>query len=50
MKTLTKGQKFEITRNHAFGKTGKEIITIVAILGNKVLFDNGMELHKAELI
>ena len=48
MKTISKGQKFEITRTTPFGKEINEILTVVAIVGNNVMMDNGRTLHKAQ--
>ena len=41
--TFKVGQKFNIVRHFAFGKTGNEKVTIVAINDTRVLLDNGQE-------
>lgn len=38
-----KGDSFKIVRHFAFGKTGEEKVTIVAINNDRVLLDNGQE-------
>ena len=45
---VTKGQKFEITRTTPFGKTINEIVTVVAIIRNTVMMDNGREYHLSQ--
>ena len=47
--TITKGQTFKIERNYQFGKKGTEIVKVVGILNDYVLFDNGMQVHKLEI-
>jgi len=37
------GEKFELERTSPYGKKIKETITIVAIVGTKVIFDTGFE-------
>lgn len=37
------GDKFQLERTSRYGKKIKETITIVAIVGNKVIFDTGFE-------
>ena len=41
MKFLKVGQKITYTRQFAFGKSGKETATVVAILHGIALLDNG---------
>jgi len=50
MKTLKKGQKISYIKVYNFGKKAEITAKIVAIVGNKVLLDNGDEFHKMELV
>ncbi len=47
------GDKFKYLRTSPFGKEIEEIITVVAIVGTKVIFDTGFEYplaHFTEII
>lgn len=37
------GDKLELVRTTRFGKVVKQSLTVVSIIGNTVLFDNGSE-------
>lgn len=37
------GDQFQLIRTTRFGKVVKQSLTVVQILGNRVLFDNGSE-------
>ena len=42
---VSKGQKFNITRTTPFGKEINETVTVVAIIKNTVMMDNGRQYH-----
>lgn len=48
MKTITKGQKFQINRTTPFGKKISETLTVVAVIGNNVMMDNGKTFHRTQ--
>lgn len=37
------GDKLELVRTTRFGKVVKQSLTVVSVIGNTVLFDNGSE-------
>jgi len=48
MKNIIKGQKFQINRTTPFGKEISEILTVVAVVGNNVMMDNGRTFHNTQ--
>jgi hypothetical protein len=48
MKNITKGQQFQINRTTPFGKEISEILTVVAVVGNNVMMDNGRTFHDTQ--
>ena len=49
MKTINRGDKFQITRTTPFNKQVTEIVTVVGVFANTVIMDNGREYHKVQL-
>lgn len=43
--SVSRGDKFNIVRTTQFGKEIKEIVTVVAIIKNTVMMDNGKSYH-----
>lgn len=46
--SVSRGDKFNIVRTTQFGKEIKETVTVVAVIKNTVMMDNGKSYHLAQ--
>lgn len=46
---MERGDTVQYTRTFMFGKTSEETATVVAVVGNKVLLDNGDEFYNYKM-